>query len=577
MFRKNDKHLQIPFISQMDNLPKKQLDYIENSWSQAFYDDFFSQIDETPFDVLYADCPSRPNIPINVLVSLEFLKASNGWSDKELFEGFNFNILVRKAVGYRNLGEGDFDLRTLYYFRKKLCQYMQNNGINLIEKAFEQVTDKQIDAYQIKTGKQRMDSTQVASNIYEFNRLRLMVEVIQRVHRMMSEEEQKKYADFFAPFIKGHSGQYIYHIKGQNTSEHMQLIGELIQYLISELQPKYDQDAVYRMLERVFGEHFRVEEKTVKIKVEKELSASSLQSPDDKEATYREKGKKSYKGYVINVTETCEPENAMQLITKVQTAPNQVEDVTLMIEAMPDLKKRTEIEILYTDGGYGSPEADQILQENSVEQIQTAIRGRTPSTEKLNLADFDIQQSQSGTPTQITCPAQQKVEVQQSSQKRGYVAHFEKEICETCPLKQKCAAQSGKRDMRWHLRFNKDQVNVSQRRRRSIIHKLDGRNLRAAIEATVRQVKHPFPAGKLPVRGLFRVACMAIGSAAVCNIRRIQRYLEAKKKLENGANVPQKGGQSSKDSLFVSIYFWLKVVLGVWDAPFMLRKLKSGC
>jgi hypothetical protein len=157
------------------------------------------------------------------------------------------------------------------------------------------------------------------------------------------------------------------------------------------------------------------------------------------------------------------------------------------------------------------------------------------------------------------------------------VAHFEKEICETCPLKQKCAAQSGKRDMRWHLRFNKDQVNVSQRRRRSIIHKLDGRNLRAAIEATVRQVKHPFPAGKLPVRGLFRVACMAIGSAAVCNIRRIQRYLEAKKKLENGANGPQKGGQSSKDSLFVSIYFWLKVVLGVWDAPFMLRKLKSGC
>ena len=239
-----------------------------------------------------------------------------------------------------------------------------------------------------------MDSTQVASNIYEMGRLQLMVEVIQHVHRMMGEAEQKKYADFFAPYNKGHSGQYIYHIKGQNTSEHMQRIGELIQYLISELQPKYDQDAGYRMLERVFGEHFRVEEKTVKIKVEKELSASSLQSPDDKEATYREKGKKSYKGYVINVTETCEPENALQLITKVQTAPNQVEDVTLMIEAMPDLKKRTEIEIIYTDGGYGSPEADQILQDNSVEQIQTAIRGCTPSTEKINLADFDIQQSQ---------------------------------------------------------------------------------------------------------------------------------------------------------------------------------------
>ena len=78
MFRKNDKHLQIPFISHMDNLPN----WLYRKF-MVTYDDFFTQIDETPFDVLYADCPSRPNIPINVLVSLEFLKASNGWSDKE--------------------------------------------------------------------------------------------------------------------------------------------------------------------------------------------------------------------------------------------------------------------------------------------------------------------------------------------------------------------------------------------------------------------------------------------------------------------------------------------------------------
>src|SRR5208337_840989 len=58
------------------------------------------------------------------------------------------------------------------------------------------------------------------------------------------------------------------------------------------------------------------------------------------------------------------------------------------------------------------------------------------------------------------------------------------------------------------------------------------RNLRAAVEATVRSVKHPFPAGKLPVRGKFRVACMMIGSAAVSNVRRIQRYLQARSKDE---------------------------------------------
>ncbi len=56
--------------------------------------------------------------------------------------------------------------------------------------------------------------------------------------------------------------------------------------------------------------------------------------------------------------------------------------------------------------------------------------------------------------------------------------------------------------------------------------------MRAAVEATVREVKHPFPAGKLPVRGKFRMTCMLIGSAAMTNVRRIQRYLAAKQENE---------------------------------------------
>jgi hypothetical protein len=48
----------------------------------------------------------------------------------------------------------------------------------------------------------------------------------------------------------------------------------------------------------------------------------------------------------------------------------------------------------------------------------------------------------------------------------------------------------------------------------------------------MRSIKHPFPAGKLPVRGKFRMASMLIGSAAVSNVRRIQRYLQAKAKDE---------------------------------------------
>jgi hypothetical protein len=450
---------------------------------------------------------------------------------------------------------------------------MQEKGINLIEQAFEQVTDEQIQVYQLKTGKQRMDSTQIASNMREMSRLQLLVEVLQRVQRMLKEEDQKGYAEAFTPFILGHSGQYVYHLKGQDTREHLQKIGELMQRLLAELQSGYGQEPVYAMLERVFGEHFRVEETVVKTKVAKELSASSLQSPDDLEATYREKGHQSYKGYVANLTETCDPDNKLQLITKAEVAPNCVDDAKLMEKDLSNLKERTDLETLYTDGGYGSPDADQTLRDHQVEQIQTAIRGRAPSSEKLNLADFDIKQTETGKPTQITCPQGQTVVVHSSSQKKGYVAHFDLAICQACPLYQRgCPAQPGKRDPRLHLNFSESQANVSQRRRRSLACLKEGRNLRAAIEATVREVKHPFPGSKLPVRGQFRVACMIIGSALATNAHRIQRYLVAKLKLENEQKQALKGQERSQELDYVAFFASLKVVFEAGLAFLGLRK-----
>jgi hypothetical protein len=203
---------------------------------------------------------------------------------------------------------------------------------------------------------------------------------------------------------------------------------------VEELKPGYEQEPVYQVLKRVFEEHYRLEEKEVKTKVGEELSASSLQSPDDLEATYREKGRKSYKGYVANLTETCDPENKLQLITKVQVASNDTEDADLLVEALPNLKQRTDLDTIYDDGAFGSSEADRALQENSVVQIQTAIRGRNLNSEKLNLSDFEIKQTEKGVPTRITCLQGQTIEVHPSSQKKGYVAHFDDTICQACPF-----------------------------------------------------------------------------------------------------------------------------------------------
>ena len=62
-----------------------------------------------------------------------------------------------------------------------------------------------------------------------------------------------------------------------------------------------------------------------------------------------------------------------------------------MITAVPDLKQRTDLETLHTNGAYSSPEADPVLQKNHVELVPTAIKGRHPDQGKFGLAAYTFQ------------------------------------------------------------------------------------------------------------------------------------------------------------------------------------------
>ena len=108
-------------------------------------------------------------------------------------------ILLRHSGALRpgrlSVGKGQLELRTQFYFRERLSRHIQEQGENPLDKAFEQVTDEQLSAYHLKTDKQWMDSFQIAS-----------------------KTDQSRYAEDFAPYIKGHAGHYVDRIKTKKTS-----------------------------------------------------------------------------------------------------------------------------------------------------------------------------------------------------------------------------------------------------------------------------------------------------------------------------------------------------------------------
>ena len=109
----------------------------------------------------------------------------------------------------------------------------------------------------------------------------------------------------------------------------------------------------------------------------------------------------------------------------------------------------------------------------------------------------------------------------------GCVALFDLAVCSQCPFGQngQCPAKPVRKNPIRHLYFTIEEALVAKRRKRVKAVSKEEHNLRAAIEATCRAIKCRFPNGKFPVRGLFRMTCMLIGSAALNNVRQINRYL----------------------------------------------------
>jgi len=296
-----------------------------------------------------------------------------------------------------------------------------------------------------------------------------------------------------------------------------------------------------------------------------------LQSPDDWEATYRQKRGEDHKGYAVNVTETCNPENELQLIVKVQTEPNNTDDAVMLDEALPGLKERTGVDQMNTDGGYNSPDVDQTMRELGVEQVQSAIRGRESSEEKLGLEDFGWELDADGKPLTATCPSGQQAEVTAGRKEHRYRAAFDAADCKSCSFCDSCPTVLLKRTPERVLRFSQQDVEVALRRQRTADARASGQNLRAAVEATVRSIKHPFGNGKVPVRGQPRVSIVMLGSAAMSNLRRIQRYLvgqeQAKRAKKSDENEVRRGQQVPGGSSFPSFLAPLRNALRLISRP----------
>lgn len=360
MFKKTSSTFQMNmFTSPEGFLGKRALKSYSDpkSWHNQFFELVTSKIDEEIFSVLYKKGNmGAPTASIRVLVGMSVLKEGFGCSDENLFEKVEFDLLVRKALGLMNLDDAPPSLDTYYLFNRRLCDYYETTGIDLMEKCFEQVTGGQVRKFDISGKSVRMDSKLIGSNIARYSRYEIVLTTFQKLlsagdNMSALNPSLRKKAE---PYMEEKGSHTVYTIDAPSLSARITALGNIVYQTLKRL----DESAPgYALMHRVFHEQYRVEAGTVTLRDKKEIKSDSVQNPNDPDAHYRDKRTQKVQGYSVNITETVE-DGKPSLITSVQTAGASKADCHYVQEAIEKSERVTghTVEVLYADGAYQSPD-----------------------------------------------------------------------------------------------------------------------------------------------------------------------------------------------------------------------------
>jgi hypothetical protein len=393
MFKKT-KHPESTFFESPSNLMRgralKKYDD-PKAWHNQFYELVTININEDAFQPLFKEGNmGRSNASISQLVAIMIMKEGNRRSDEQMFEAVDFDLLVRKALGLTNISDQAPSLDTYYLLRRRISDYEQETGINLIEHCFKDVTKTQAVKFNIKGTSVRMDSKLIGSNIARYSRYRIILTTLQGWAKSgivgLNPSLRKK----LRPYLDEDAQKTEYRSSSEEIQQRIESLGSLIYKILVRIKATDE-----LLLNRVFNEQYEVDHGKVTLRDKKQISADSVQNPNDPDAGYRTKGDQKVKGYSVNVTETNDEDDKPSLITDVQVKPATAADMDFLqsgVEGSAEVTG-TLAEHINADGAYQSDDNRDFAADNLIDFVTSGLQGKpsrydlTPNGDELTVVD----------------------------------------------------------------------------------------------------------------------------------------------------------------------------------------------
>jgi transposase len=497
------------------------------------------------FTALFPMC-GQPSLPPWRLALITILQFREQLSDRQTAEAVRARIDWKYLLGLE-LSDPGFDFSVLSEFRDRLLA--GSTEVLLLDKLLERCRAL---GYLKARGQQRTDSTHVLAAIRVLSRLELVTETLRAALNELATVapdwlQELAPLEWYARYGKRIEDTRLPRSHAARDAYAQTVGADGFRVLDALERPEAPTEAralpSITTLRRTWQRHYERREspgntngdppiRRVRFKADRELprAAEGVESPYDTEARYRHKRDTQWTGYMVHVSETCEP-TAPHLLTHVHTTTAAVHEARC---TAPIQQALAEKDLLPSEHLVDAAYIDAALLVSSQQDYGITLRG--PARPNPNwqatikgaytVADFAVDWER----RQVHCPqgkAAASWAERVDTTGRAYIqVRFHQQDCRACGTRALCTqAPQAARSLTLHPRAEFEALQAARAWYRST----EGQQRyqrRAGIEGTLSQGVRAFGLRYARYRGLAKTHLQHVATAAAINVDRLIAWLD---------------------------------------------------
>ena len=510
---------------------------IANGWQGVFRHVLLEVMPVAELGRHFSDSLGAPTKELYSMAGLVFLTDFFGWTLQEAIEAYIFRSDVQYAL---NLEPGAaVCTRSLERYQKL---FREND---LAARVFEEVTTRLIHVLDLDVSRQRLDSTHVFSHMATFGRTKLMAVAIKRFLTQLKRHDGDAYAalpaDLRQRYEPAQARLFADAKDAEARARCRQQAAEDLRFIIDRFAECGDlaNRSTYKSLITIFDQQCALSGGKVVVKTK--TGGDCVQNPSDPDATYD--GHKG-PGYQVQITETCVPSNAVQLITAVLPQTACESDTTAVVPMLDQLEQGERLpDELLADTLYTGDENVLAAAARGVDLIGP-IPGRAPQADAdaLTVDDFAWDER---TGTVTACPmGHQPTSFARDATTARTRIEMPASACAGCPFRKQCPIENT-RDGKFTLEFTDKERRLAGRRMEEETKVFKERYApRSGIESTNSGLKNRLGLGRLQVRGRGSVFRVIVHKVAGWNVLRAAASEKLRAWVRSRVSEALTGGES---------------------------------